>query len=390
MGSSGSVEIKDKFDLASIEVAPTRLTVAPGSSSRSIEFFDRPYELAQIWFPIGLLVIALIEIVYSHRYFSDDTLALNFIQNVLFLNSLHVVFTYLILFTNSGGRAWAQSAFSSYVFRARCAIVFLFFAGLYYFYLRGAAQYSWATTVIDGVMIVIGRHHEISQSRGVSLLYDSRLTGEIRQSVFGHRLFPAVQWVQTLFGYSGSLFSFLTLATYQVNSPIYNYAKHEFRSPVWYWMWIGGFVVSLLCLIFIFYSVQRIYPKELRRKKYLFNMRYPIKLLSYHSSLAAFFSNGTHGVEYLAVYTKIDRAKERTLSKKAFILTLCLSVALFVFLRYSKLFAPYLGLEESSSFVNLGMALIAGFTFLHYFLDAHLFKHSDPKSKELIISRLKS
>ena len=351
------------------------------SAPKEGTLFDAPVELANVWLPIILLICAVIEVFWSHRLFSNETLELNFIQNIFLLNSLHVMLTYFALWSNRTGRAWAQDALGRGWFCLRCLCVFIFFTGLYYIFRQGEPQFAWMTTFIQAVLIVSGRHHEIAQSRGISLLYDSKFCD---QNVFLHKLFPLTQMVQSLFGFSSALFSFLTLNTYQVESPIYDVAKHSFRSPIWHWLWVGGFIVSLACLVLLFYATNLIYPKELRKNKVLFNLRYPIKLLSYQSSLAAFFANGTHGIEYLAVYTKLDQIENRVVSKYRFIFFLSIATCLFVTLRYLYAFAPSMGLENYPGLISAGMSVIVGLTFLHYFLDAHLFKHSGPIFKSLV------
>lgn len=357
---------------------------------QSNSLFSKGYERAQLLIPIILLVAAIVEILLYHRYFTNEALTLNFVQNIIFLNSLHVWFTYLLLWSNRGGRNWATSMLRSTTFKVRCAVVFLFFAGFYYFYREVAPRAVWGTTLVDAVLIFSGRYHEVAQSRGIGLLYDAKYsTAEIRKKAE----FSLIQMSQSVFGFSSSGFSFLVLCTYRSNSPVYDIVTKTFRSHSWEVLLWLCLAVSLLCILTLFVCTHRLYPAshaELRKKKTLFNIRYVIKLLSFHSSLAAFFSNATHGVEYLAVYSKLDTEKERIVSQKVFRIFLASSVFLFIFFRYPFLFGSYTNLADSSIVVSLMMSVVAGLTFLHYFIDGYMFQHRSAVSREQIIKRLVS
>lgn len=278
--------------------------------------------------------------------------------------------------------------FGSPVFVIRCAIVFFFFSGFYFFYREVAPKALWGPTVVDAVLIFSGRFHEVAQSRGVSLLYDSKYSPpEARKTIE----FRIIQWSQTVFGFSSAGFSFLVLNTYQTRSPLYDAIQRSFWSPAveaLFWLCLA---ISLSCLIALFVCTARLYPaelSELRKKKLLFNMRYCIKLLSYHSSIAAFFSNVTHGVEYIAVYNKLDKQEDRVVSNRNFRWFLGVSVALFIIFRYPFLFGSYAGVRDSSVIVSVMMSLVAGLTFLHYFIDGYLFQHRSDVSRQHIIKRL--
>lgn len=318
-------------------------------------------------YPFLLFLLCLAESIFFNKTLWKHGETLNFIQNIVFLNSLHVVFSYYIIFQTQNGRRWLENAKATFpLFQWRFLLVFIFFGFSWFFYqsTRGSSY----SIYLFFYLMILPRYHEITQSKGI--LYCLL----VNQNGF--------EQIKNKFQILNKLFSLLFILSSVLS------ARILIPGP------LSSSMSSLyIILAALFLNLSAIYYLVLtnitsQRGMYAtYLTRFLIDLLMPFSALASFFSGSIHGVEYATVSSQLVEKEE----KNKFPLYAGLIAVAIAWIAYRYpffLFKDHFNLQNNNILGSLMMGTIASFTFGHYFLDHFMFSARYPFSKEIFLSKL--
>lgn len=337
----------------------------------STDFID----LAHWWLPIALLLACAIEMIFFTNLWWRHSEHLNFIQNVVFLNSVHVLFTYLILAKTDLGKNWQEQFMRGreWTFAARLAVVMVVFAALWMYRISINDDSSLKLLVV--FLSIVPRHHEVMQSKGLLFCHilENDPPGPSLQKKF--KTISILAWLYLLF--STLLFSTLVYA-----SEIDRSTRHL----------LIAMLIAAIAVCFLLINFFSIKGSKQPLSLFTFNARFALDLLVPWSALATFTSGAVHGVEYTYTTKKLVKADQRQQLKSyagafvrlAIILGLCWVILRYPFYLFENPLKTY-GL----TWLGIGlMGIAAALTHGHYFLDHFIFSARYPQSRDLFLKPL--
>ncbi len=297
----------------------------------------------------------------------------DFIRNIIFLNSIHALFPYILLFRSTEIKNWIyiqKGGRLGFWFKLIAVQSFFF---LFFFKIQTIS--SWATNdLLIGIMVsvlTIGLtcHHPLAQIRGISRLYDAKNKPTNPAEVLTLRkcqkrekyLFVIYTWAFVLFAVA--LFS-------------------RFPGPDRIFWFRCAFLILLpfcLGIILNFFS----FPRPWNFHKLLYLLRILAFPCTFLSPAARIVTGAAHGIESFCVYRHM---KERSINGKQWMnfaaIGLFFLMALAILFIYRGLpFLSWLRLE--SDFASRAItALALSFIFTHYYIEAILYRFRKPDCRE--------
>jgi hypothetical protein len=148
-------------------------------------------------------------------------------------------------------------------------------------------------------------------------------------------------------------------------------------------IWTCAFFLALL-VARTFYC----YENALALRTNVRNIRFLSCLLVEHSDVAKFASAALHGVESLGVMNHLDSRTDRILGGRAFLSILAGGLLIVVFLHYPYLLFPDGINSKSLSWWGVLAPILAGLSFVHYFLESQIFSGKLISSRRYVLSKL--
>jgi hypothetical protein len=214
------------------------------------------------------------------------------------------------------------------------------------------------------VNLMIPMHHALSQSFGLSLLYNQKcvdLSSAKKQARNERILFTIFLFLML----AGSVF--FSLAHPGAPSSIYRHV----------WSAVKGITIGSALLLS---AIALAYPAEIRWKKLIFSLRYHLYALSYFSFFAVVSTKIVHGLEY-AFVTRRALEKSKVMHWKLAAGTLIAIVLGLGFMR--EIYFSSLGSQQEISFSLKALtALSVAISFLHYYLDRKIFRFRHAINRE--------
>ena len=345
---------------------------------RRITVFNSAFECVDLILSIGLTGIVLFESVYSPIGWLTGR-QWTLLQDIFFLKNGHIVFTYLFLFNTHQGRSWLSQN-QNPLFLFRCVFVFFgaMVGALVFTYLPHSAIASFTRLIF----IYAGRHHQLQQCRGIQRLYEAKYSSSVgTRTAIAKLLFSldATIWHGLAISSAMALYiSQLRLRTNSIDIPLTTIDMLS-RLSIW------------TCAFFLLLLVARAffcYEAALGLRSNVRNIRFLSYVLVEHSDVAKFASAALHGVESLGVMNHLDSRTDRILGGKALLSIMTGGLLIVVFLHYPYLLFPDGLNAKSLSWWGILAPILAGFSFVHYFLESQIFSGRLSHSRRYVLSRL--
>ncbi len=271
--------------------------------SHSIGIFTPRAETLNLFFPFVLVAICMWELFYNYRFSPMEQNIGYMLSKGLFLNHLHTFFTVLMFIYFPEARAWykQKAQTEKFYFIRQIVILVALFAFFYNLlpYLRTHPVYRPNLYVFAmATMMWVGFHHVLSQSFGLSLVYNRMFEDSPHCMDADKQLIRSLEKKERF--YFRSMLFFVCPALY---------CKYHLGDTHLITLMLT--LCSLICCIFLILVVWA-YPGAEHTNKRLFGLRYifmplaPISFVAFMSSLAL------HGIEYLFVLRKMYRNSSNT------------------------------------------------------------------------------
>lgn len=326
----------------------------------------RPHRSASIWdklnllFPAALILMSILEIVLLGRALqsTDHREALRWMQDILFLNYLHIGMSILFLWGSRPGRqAWNE--FKNRGFRRGVGTLLFVFAGAtwvsYEFTFGLPAKAQWPTLLFTLGLFTLRRHHELGQSKGLLRALNMRAP-EFPKMTYDQERW----WIRNLMISQILLFAALIWPPFGFN----------FHLKVVAWI---GILLSVAGIYLCTFRTSEV----IRGPKALFNLRFAIKGLLPFSAVASAAGGSIHGIEYLSVTGKLLHPSQQiqirnfamTLAALGFLIFMALMM-----LRFPGEFGiPNWQISKNLNLREVMLSTAAGLAITHYAFDHYFF-----------------
>jgi hypothetical protein len=257
-----------------------------------------------------------------------------FLTTLIFLDSVHIVFTYALLLASPEIREWSRSdkarAKSGWERGKTPAMRFLVIAvvlGIVFYFLKispNTATFRGMATIWLFLELLGPAHHTLAQMRGISLCYNSSLKRS--------RKFTEVESAMALKSekFERILFNALLMGEVLYWLPeIFNLDKIVI--PEMHSVQLVGGVLSIAAVAGLLINALYFpYQEESRKFAFIFRVvLFPLKMLTI---VGGIFVRAAHGTEYLMIYRKMIKSSGLPKPKKmrVFVITtlLCLIYAI--------------------------------------------------------------
>ena len=335
---------------------------------------QRPYQHSALsrlnfYFPVVFLIMVLIEFLWFPKLLWNKHETINFIQNIIFVNSVHVIFSYLIIFFTVEGRQWRSEIVRTtpliwhrflFVF-----VSFLFLWGAYVYF--SPNEYG---QIAFFFLLIMPKYHETAQSKGI-LFCLLRIKGLSSENLhFATRVLNPLFISYFLIG---TFLSARLLFPRFVNLSYINLSHFL----------LGLIFINVLSIyLFLFRALRKVDSDV-----FLFCLRFVVDLFIPISAIASFGPGSIHGIEYAHVASNLKN-KQLKIGFKL-ILACVFLVLTWTIMRYPfYLFTDVFNQDSNKLFGAAMMGVVAGFTFGHYFLDHFMFSARYKPSKEIFLARV--
>lgn len=325
-----------------------------------------------IWIPLFILELFIQPSLYN----LGSDMFWNFVRNILFLNTIHVLLTYIMIFRSVEVRAWLKEnrIFRKLGFMTSVVLVQLFFIAFFVvqktsFPMGRILDYSlYAGILVSFVLFGLKVHHSLSQVRFLARLYDTKSSQKMSGLKDATLMTEKAQKVEQ------KLFIILIASFFLIGSVWYAVAGEKL--PFEY-----SKIAKILSLILFIPCVGILvnffrYPRPWNINKFIYLLRLIAFPLFYITPITTLVMSSCHGMEYWCIYstTKKKSANGVQWMSVATWMLFVLAVGLLL-TPYSKM--PVLNwifpdLSSFSSSVLIGVSV--SFSFTHYYIDALLIK----------------
>lgn len=327
-------------------------------------------EKLQLVLPFFFIILAILEVCGSWHVPNSHQRYWIFTSNILFLNSIHVGFTFMILSALPLAQAWRQENQSSFFFIAPSLSLFILFFVFSWFF----SKEDDAIGLILALMYrFFGFYHLIKQSLGISLLYDRNFEKQEKRS--NDSSFEKIV-------FSG-LIAVTFFRCFTEFSNEYSWWSENANSIL-----IHLLTFSLLSLVLLLFANKLIRHSETRLIKWIFLCRLFLLPLSMVSFLGLIGLVATHGVEYAFIIRKMSLSSGIELSSylQGFsLVALFTVVTLSLVSTHSGLLSFWVVDGFKGSFLHkLAWVTFSSITFIHYYIDGILFRFKNSWVRENI------
>lgn len=341
-----------------------------------MRLFRTPFDQLNLAIPVVFLTIAVFEYLSGSRSLWQYQNFLKYMQDIIFFNGLHVCLTFIYLATTASGRE-AVSLYAKQTGRigiARIALVFFGSGYAYYAVHTTFASGTWVFALFYFALTAVRRRHDLGQSKGLLRIANREFIR--KNSDWAHdKGFQRVQKFEhhliNIF-YFTSLISVFTYFDYGVD--LGTWSKLTFQ--------ISLTISALLALGITGCALMS--PKGTKLWKFLYSIRFYLKMFGPFSAIAAYAGAAVHGTEYVFVTDKIvqsEKRQQRLLpSLKVFSFIVLGAFLAYGFFRYPDLFMPSMGRRDAVPIVSVAFAVII----THFHLDHLIFTPKYEFAKPLL------
>jgi hypothetical protein len=323
--------------------------------------------------PIFILIITVFLAFLDASPGEKERQWLRFAVNILLLNSLHTLLTFLFLWKIPEGRAWAKERFGAKPIFPLVGL-FVFFAALVAYGGGGLPVDSesrrWVALFIAVVALVVPVFHTVWQTMGLSLALGRSGTGLSAWEKLEKVLFP-------------SLFVFSVLGLWlRFGLPLPFVVESQWWNPQFEYSYIFA-GASTLCVLGIFLAAfKKPMPREQRQEKLLYLARLPLFVLVSITPYGLIAINAVHGVEYIFVIDKMLSKSEEKNTSSFWRWWLGLSVV-FTFGVVPVYFADFYA-DGLNPVIHVLAGVSFACTYLHILLDRFLFRFREDSARRFI------
>lgn len=339
--------------------------------SKNLEYFNLAIPL--LFYPLLIIDLFFLPGVLGVPTRGTPDSIWDFIRNIIFLNSIHALFPFILLFRCEEIKNWIPLQKGGALgFWSRVIGIQSFFFLIFF---EMQTMSSWAANnlllevLLSLLLFGVVTHHPLAQIRGISRLYDEKNlptdtlgTSKVKQGQKNEKyLFLLFIWGNTLFFSLLYLPSMLPFRTFLIP-----YA----------------FAVLVLLVLAIFVNFFN-FPRPWNHLKLLYLVRLFAFPLSFFSPVARLVTGSSHGIESFCIYRHMQG---RSSNGKYWInLPVLVIFSLIVFsivFRYRYVsFLSWLRIESeftSKAINSLGLSFI----FTHYYIEAILYRFRKPDCRE--------
>ena len=326
----------------------------------SISIFKNGDEEINLLLPFLLLALASIDAILNWNY-DLTTLVPRIIVDILLLNVTHNAFTYIMIFNLPEMRRWITQNNTRNPNKFWRQILLLNIGLAVFFFILFCTMDSQLTKFsLYFMLIFIPTHHALSQTFGLSLLYNQKIKDETNAKGIRRRenverflllLLLGIIFITTiLIGFTkASDFHFL-----------------EIENVLFLLKWSVAVTAFTLALNMFFY------PSVIRLKKAIYSARYILWGLVYFTHWGVWGAQVVHGMEYTFVTRKMMSSSKDGAWKRIGVIAVVFVVA-FAFFR--EFFAAAMNQGQT---VSLELKIVASISmalsYSHYYLDRKIFQ----------------
>ena len=334
------------------------------------------------------ILVRFLEQIHAGGFKVDDMTTL--LTTLIFMDSVHVCFTFMLIACLPELRAWSTHADNKptqgwdrgWSFWKRMGLIAAGLATVVYFVrvsptssaLRGMA------TIWLFLELVGPSQHTAAQMRGISFVYNSTIRKAYSFTLDEQRRAVAAEKLERL------LFKSLILGD------IFYWIPQIFRPdrlfvPGTLWIqYLGGAMVGGSAIGLVLNSFR--YPRQGETDKTFFLTRvflFPFKILTPVGGLAI---RATHGSEYLLIFRRIVQSSSIGEKRQKRVYWYTAAVSFFYGLIFLSIWPGALtritGMAPSRNLVAAGLFITFVVRFTHYYMDAIVFKMSDPLTRNAV------
>jgi hypothetical protein len=334
-----------------------------------------------LFLPFPFYVLILVDLLVGGAPSSGENAWLRFFANVIFLNAIHVTFTFLMIWKLPELKDWAKERFRFPVLKAVFAgwIAFAVFLAASGAGLPVKGEWRQGLAIAFALLTITWPlFHALWQTMGLSLAHHS---GAVASDGRGWE-----RWERTGF----FLLFVLTVARLVLNHGLPVPFLAEDGGGWWQvHLWSHSsmvsrilFAASLGAVAMVAYGAWKA-PLAQDRKlaKACFLLRVPLYLFIPETSWGFFAVNSVHGLEYLLVFLGMSEASriEKTERRKMYAVAGAGAVLLASALPLVYFADPFISGTSSSLHILAGATL--AISYVHFIMDRHLFRFRDPVTR---------
>lgn len=343
----------------------------------SNSLFENQLEKLNLAIPFIWIPLFIIEFFFQPSLYNlGSDMFWNFVRNILFLNTIHVLLTYIMIFRSAEVRVWLKKnrIFKNLGLLRSIVFVQLFFVAFFViqktsFPMSRIVNYSlYAGILVSFVIFGLKVHHSLSQVRYLARLYDARYTPKMSGVRDSTEIMKNAQRVEQ------RLFILLIASFFLIGSVWYAIVGE--RLPFEY-----SEIARILSLILFIPCVGILinffrYPRPWNINKLIYLLRLIAFPLFYITPITTLVMSSCHGMEYWCIYSTTKKKSANGVQWMSIGTWMLFLLAIGLLLTpYSKM--PVLNwlfpdLSSFSSSVLIGVSV--SFSFTHYYIDALLIK----------------
>ena len=321
------------------------------------------------------IILSVTEILLGISFTESGKITSKFIGDIIFLNSIHIGFTFILLFELRPFQLWKRQYNQSKLFLeykmilffvlSFLVLVFLFFTPPHIFNFKDHKIFYNIGMLF---FFLYAYYHTVKQHLGLFL--EENHTNYYLDKISRNKM----NQLDHIFFKCFILISWTYVLIEQF--PYFSINRNHVQ------------LSYFLCFIFYILLLYIIFERQILRKKLILLPRLLIYPLLPHSVFATTALASIHGMEYFFVFRRLFLHEEISLRKIFYSLGfLFFMIATMLSLMTNDFFLSLLNiktLDTFSGFYKIILATFIVFSFLHYWLDGKIFKMRDPLVRKYI------
>lgn len=343
----------------------------------SNSLFENQLEKLNLAIPFVWIPLFIIELFFQPSLYNlGSDMFWNFVRNILFLNTIHVLLTYIMIFRSSEIRAWLKEnrIFKNLGLLRSIVFVQMFFVAFFViqktsFPMGRIVDYSlYAGILVSFVIFGLKVHHSLSQVRYLARLYDAKYTPKMSGVRDSTEIMNNAQRIEQ------RLFILLIASFFLIGSVWYAIVGERLPFEYSEIARILSLILFIPCLGILVNFFR--YPRPWNINKLIYLLRLIAFPLFYITPITTLVMSSCHGMEYWCIYSTTKKKSANGVQWMSIGTWLLFLLAVGLLLTpYSKM--PVLNwlfpdLSSFSSSVLIGVSV--SFSFTHYYIDALLIK----------------
>ena len=337
--------------------------------------------------PIFFFIGIGFDLIQSTQYSPQEKSLGLFVSQFIFLNHIHVCFTFFLTFSIPEVRQWLAEKRPQAPSLATLLAVFFVSIYLYWAiavpYLRKTSPESAVVKASIIAVILVGTYHNFIQSLGLSLAYNRIIENS------------NPEWRTDVRRWEGDerRFAWALMAIALFRNGVLLFFQDQPGAVPMALRWSLAAMTFAACFAAIGSAART--PQSSDRAKTIYSLRYLFIPLAPFSDFAYWGMLSCHGVEYLFVTLKI-RENSTGARAQPWIRLALYGAIVIAFLPLKIVHEEFIALENVGAFLSsnwvvtylVPLTLVASYS--HYFIDGFLFKFSNPRTRQMMAPLLLS